>query len=565
MRVAIAGGGLGGLTLARILHRHGIDAVIYERDAGRSARPQGGSLDLHPESGQRALAEAGLDGRFRSQARPEGEEHRILDPAGRVLIHHVPRPGSYAGRPEIDRSALRDLLLDSLPGGTVAWRHRLVAATPRPGGGWELAFDGGHRTGCDVLVGADGARSVVRPLLTDVRLSYVATLVELSIGDVDRRHPDLAELVGPGNLWCVGVNRILAAQRLGDGSLRVGISLRTPDRPVEAYRGKDALLELFEGWDPRLTALIEAGDGAPVPRLIEAMPAGTRWAGRAGITLIGDAAHLMPPVGEGANQAMLDAAELAGRLAADPADPDTAIRAYETAMFARTRPIAEMSARVQAMMLSPTAAEDIVRFFTRPPAGEPTAPATPDGEPAAPAVLDGEPAAPAEPDGEPAVRPATLADLDALVRLRVANAEAHLALDPGTYRIPADAAVRHHFAGVLNEEAAGHAVLVAEVAGRVVGMVEVLRGPQPPDHQILRPVPSAQIHTVVADEARGRGVGSALVRAAQRWAVRAGIGYLSAGIHHRNAGAVRFYGRAGFADSGLSMGRHVTAAVDAQG
>ncbi|MGW0431776.1 FAD-dependent oxidoreductase [Micromonospora sp. NPDC003197] len=371
MRIAIAGGGLGGLTLARILHRHGIDAVVYEREASRSARPQGGMLDLHPESGQQALADAGLTGRFRSEARPEGEEHRILDPAGRTLVHHKPQPGSFSGRPEIDRSVLRDLLLDSLPGATVAWQHRLVAAAPQPGGGWELTFYGGHRASCDILIGADGARSVVRSLLTDVQLSYVATLVELNIEDVDLHYPDLAELVGPGNLWCVGVNQILAAQRLGDGSLRVGISLRAGDRPIDAYRSKRALLDTFDGWDPRLTALIEAGDSAPTPRQIEAMPIGTRWAHQPGLTLIGDAAHLMPPVGEGANQAMLDAAELAAELVTNPVEPDLAIQAYEEAMFTRIHPIAEMSARVQAMMLSPTAADDIIRFF----APRPTEPA----------------------------------------------------------------------------------------------------------------------------------------------------------------------------------------------
>ncbi|RAN92827.1 Tetracycline resistance protein [Micromonospora noduli] len=365
-RIAIAGGGLGGLTLARILHQHGIDAVVYDREASRSARPQGGALDLHPESGQLALAEAGLAGRFQSEARPEGEEHRILDPTGRTLVHHEPQPGSFSGRPEIDRSALRDLLLDSLPGDTVAWRRRVVAATHRPEEGWELTFHDGQTASCDILVGADGARSVVRSLLTDVELSYVATLVELSVEDVDQRHPDLAELVGTGNLWCVGVNQILAAQRLGDGSLRVGISLRAEDRPLDAYRSKRALLDLFAGWNPRLTALIEAAESAPTPRLIEAMPIGTRWTSRPGVTLIGDAAHLMPPVGEGANQAMLDAAELAGQLAANPADPNSAIRTYEESMFSRIHPVAEMSARVQAMMLSPTAAEDIVRFFTRP-------------------------------------------------------------------------------------------------------------------------------------------------------------------------------------------------------
>ncbi|MEE6260736.1 NAD(P)/FAD-dependent oxidoreductase [Plantactinospora sonchi] len=361
--MAIAGGGLGGLTLARILRRHGIDAVVYEREASRSARSQGGMLDLHPESGQQALADAGLAGRFRSEARPEGEEHRILDPAGRTLVHHKPQPGSFA-RPEIDRSALRDLLLDSLPGDAVAWQHRLVAATPRADGGFGLTFDGGHRADCDILIGADGARSVVRSLLTDTKLSYVATLVELSISDADRRHPEIAELVGPGNLWCVGVNQILAAQRLGDGGIRVGISLRAEDRDIDTYRSKRALLDMFDGWNPHLTALIEAGDSAPTPRRIEAMPSGARWAHRPGVTLIGDAAHLMPPVGEGANQAMLDAGELAGELAANPADPDSAIQAYEEAMFTRIQPIAEMSARVQAMMLSPTAADDIIRFFT---------------------------------------------------------------------------------------------------------------------------------------------------------------------------------------------------------
>ncbi|MET8318405.1 NAD(P)/FAD-dependent oxidoreductase [Micromonospora sp. NPDC005189] len=374
MRIAIAGGGLGGLTLARILHRHGIDAVVYEREASRSARSQGGTLDLHPESGQQALAEAGLAGRFRSEARPEGEEHRILDPAGRTLVHHKPQPGSFSGRPEIDRRVLRDLLLDSLPSEAVTWRHRLVAATPRPDGGWKLTFDGGHHIDCDILIGADGARSLVRPLLTDVKMSYVSTVVELNIEDVDQRHPDLAELVGPGNLWCVGVNQILSAQRIGDGSVRVGISLRAEDRHVDTYRDKRVLLDMFGGWAPRLTALIEASGDTVTPRRIEAMPIGTRWASRPGITLIGDAAHLMPPVGEGANQAMLDAAELAGQLAANPADPHSAIRTYEEAMFTRIQAIAEMSARVQSMMLSPTAAEDMVRFFTPRPA-EP-APAT---------------------------------------------------------------------------------------------------------------------------------------------------------------------------------------------
>ncbi|WP_405091081.1 GNAT family N-acetyltransferase [Micromonospora sp. NBC_01392] len=156
------------------------------------------------------------------------------------------------------------------------------------------------------------------------------------------------------------------------------------------------------------------------------------------------------------------------------------------------------------------------------------------------------------------VRPASVADVASLVELRLANARAHRALDAGAYRVPPRDAVVRHFAAVLADAAGRDAVLVAETHDRrVVGMVEVLRCADPPDHQILRPEPSAQIHTVVLPDARGLGVGTALVAAAERWARSRGITYLSAGIHHRNADAVRFYRQHGYTDAGLSLGRTV--------
>jgi GNAT superfamily N-acetyltransferase len=161
-------------------------------------------------------------------------------------------------------------------------------------------------------------------------------------------------------------------------------------------------------------------------------------------------------------------------------------------------------------------------------------------------------------DGDVTVRPAVVADVEVLVGLRVANAEAHLALDPRVYRVPAREAVRCHFTAVLTDDTDQHAVLVAEVAGRIVGMVEVLRNPPQPDHQILRPEPSAQVHTVVDVDARSGGVGAALLDAAATWASAHTIAFLSAGIHHGNAGAVRFYGRHGFAGSGISLVRRLS-------
>ncbi|MBM0257384.1 GNAT family N-acetyltransferase [Micromonospora sp. 4G55] len=155
------------------------------------------------------------------------------------------------------------------------------------------------------------------------------------------------------------------------------------------------------------------------------------------------------------------------------------------------------------------------------------------------------------------IRPASLADVPFLVELRLANAEAHLALDPDTYRVPQRAAVVEHFSAVLADESRRDAVLVAEAVGRVVGMVEVLRNSDPPEHQILRPEPSAQVHTVVLPDSRGLRVGTALLEAAERWATDRGITYLSAGIHHRNIDAVRFYSRNGYTDAGLSLGRQL--------
>jgi 2-polyprenyl-6-methoxyphenol hydroxylase-like FAD-dependent oxidoreductase len=373
MRIAIVGGGVGGLTTARVLQVHGIQAVVYEREGSATVRSQGGSLDLHPESGQRALSEAGLIAEFWAIARPEGEELRIVDPTGATLVHRVPPEDAPAARPEVDRAALRDLLLDSLSDGTVAWGHRVRDVAELAAGGFRLSFDDRDPVECDLLVGADGARSRVRPIVTDAATAYTGvSYVELGIRDADRTHPALAELAGPGSLWYLGVNQNLAAQRTGDGRIRVSITLRTDEdwatalglHTDDAARSKAVLLEVFRGWDPRLTALIEASDDPIVPRLITALPVGLRWVAHPSVTLIGDAAHLMPPLGEGANQAMLDGAELALALAAHPDEPATALRAYQDAMFARTQIVAAESAEMEAMLLSPTAAADLTRFFT---------------------------------------------------------------------------------------------------------------------------------------------------------------------------------------------------------
>ncbi|MEA5360446.1 FAD-dependent monooxygenase [Amycolatopsis sp., V23-08] len=366
MTIAIVGAGLGGLALARVLHVHGIEAVVYEREPSRDARGQGGMLDIH--SGQRALREAGLIEQFHTIARPEGQDMRLLEPDGTLLLQEDTPDDAPSLRPEVDRADLRALLLDSLPEGTVRWGQAFASA----GDGWVHFSDGG-RAPYDLLVGADGAQSRVRALLTDARPAHIGqNVVELGIPDIDRTHPDLAAMVGRGNYWVFGDGLSLAAQRNGDGRVRIGVNFYNTgedwfdgsgipfDDPAAA---RARLIDLLDGWDARFHALIAACDDTVEPRSITTLPLGLTWPSTPGVTLVGDAAHLMPPVGEGANMALLDGALLALALAAHPDDLPAAVEEYESEMFERAGAAARMSAEMQELLMSPDAGRRLLAFF----------------------------------------------------------------------------------------------------------------------------------------------------------------------------------------------------------
>lgn len=364
MTIAIVGAGLGGLALARVLHVHGVDAVVYEREQSRDVRDQGGMLDIH--SGQRALREAGLIDEFFAIARREGQDMRLLAPDGTLLLREDTPDDAPLLRPEVDRAELRGLLLDSVP--PVRWGHAFESASDGV-----LHFADGSTATCDLLVGADGANSRVRALLTDARPVHLGqNAVEIGIPDIDRTHPELAAMVGRGNYWVLGAGKSLAAQRNGDGRVRIGLSFHNTGADWFATSGipfddpaaaKARLIELFEGWDARLLSLIAACDDVVVPRALTTLPAGLTWPATPGVTLVGDAAHLMPPVGEGANMALLDGALLGLALVAHPGDFAAAVREYEAEMFERTGAAARMSAALQEMLMAPDAAQRMLEFF----------------------------------------------------------------------------------------------------------------------------------------------------------------------------------------------------------
>ncbi|MFI6409101.1 FAD-dependent oxidoreductase [Streptomyces sp. NPDC050548] len=375
-RIAVVGGGPAGLTFARVLHRHGHPVTVLERDPGPDARPPGGTLDLHEGMGQLALDKAGLLAEFQALARPEGQAMRILDPDGTVLRHWLPGPDDLAN-PEIDRGQLRDLLLGRArahdPGPLdVRWGRGVTRVVPGARDGVLVEFADGRQESYDLVVGADGAWSRVRPALSPVAPHYTGvTSIETSLDDVDTRHPDLARLIGDGSVAVYGANRSLVAQRNSGGHVKVYSRFRAPldwhkDLHVDladAEAVRSSLLTLFDGWSAPVLDLLRRGT-AFAHRPFHVLPVSHTWTHVPGVTLLGDAAHLMPPLGVGANLAMLDGAELAESIATAPGtqDLDETVRDFEERMCARAGKWAEITTAGLERLVSPDPAEAIAVF-----------------------------------------------------------------------------------------------------------------------------------------------------------------------------------------------------------
>ncbi|MEU4652409.1 NAD(P)/FAD-dependent oxidoreductase [Streptomyces sp. NPDC023723] len=363
-RIAVVGGGPAGLTFARVLHRHDRPVTVLERDPAPDARPPGGTLDLHQGMGQLALDKAGLLAEFQALARPEGQAMRILDTDGTVLRDWRPRPDDRA-HPEIDRGQLRDLLLGELD---VQWGRAVTRVVPGPRDGVLVRFADGRQETFDLVVGADGAWSRTRPAVSPATPHYTGvTYVETSLDDVDTRHPGLARLIGDGSMAVYGVNRALVAQRNSGGHVKVYAQFRAPLdwhtdldlADVEAVRS--SLLALFDGWAAPVLDLLRHGT-AFVHRPLHVLPVSHTWTHVPGVTLLGDAAHLMPPLGAGANLAMLEGAELAESIAAGPGDLDETVRAFEERMWARAGGWARSTKAGLERLVSPDPAAALALF-----------------------------------------------------------------------------------------------------------------------------------------------------------------------------------------------------------
>jgi len=371
MHISIIGAGLGGLALARVLHVHGIVATIYEGDASPTARTQGGMLDIHHNNGQLALQAAGLFEKFLALVHPGGQQTRVLDQHGAVLLDE-PDDGT-GGRPEVRRGELRQLLIDSLPAATIQWGKKLTAVRSLGASRHELAFADGTTTTTELLVGADGAWSKVRPLVSNAKAEYFGTsYIETYLYDADRRHLVTAKAVGGGSLFAVAPGKGIQAHREPDGSLHAYIALRRPAAyfaAIDFFDRGAAMTQIaseFADWSPALTALVTAGDTAPVLRSLHTLPIDHAWSRVPGVTLIGDAAHLMPPSGEGANLALFDGAELAMAIVGHGGEVEAALGVHERAMFARSQAEAVEAVKIQDVLFGSRSPAALLEFFAHP-------------------------------------------------------------------------------------------------------------------------------------------------------------------------------------------------------
>jgi 2-polyprenyl-6-methoxyphenol hydroxylase-like FAD-dependent oxidoreductase len=356
-----------------LLQQNGIEVKVYERDEHKDARAKGATLDLHDESGLAALREAGLMEAFEANYRPGADKVRVMDKHANIVLDEHLKIDHETHRPEIDRGPLQSILLDSLQPDTVIWDSHFLALTSQ-NDSWELQFKNDHSAIADIVIAADGANSKIRPYVTPIKPTYAGvTCLEGLVYDSQNTVPGMHELLKDGKIFAFGDEKSLIVSAKGDGSLAFYIGFKKDESWGKEsginFSDKAQVVSWFKeeyaGWDKTWLELFENASSGLILRPQYCIPFDQTWPAKSNLTMLGDAAHLMPPyAGEGVNMAMLDALELSRCLLCDDfSDTQTAIAAYENQMRTRTAETAEITMESTAALHSPNAINYLVSLI----------------------------------------------------------------------------------------------------------------------------------------------------------------------------------------------------------
>ncbi|UWY26837.1 FAD-dependent monooxygenase [Flavobacterium sp. TR2] len=392
-QVAIIGGGMGGLMLARLLQLQRIDAKVYERDLDPNVRVQGSPLDLHEDSGLIAMKQADLLAEFYKNIRPNASKARIVNPKFELKFdeHNVSRTISKKvlednqdslqdiskPRPEIDRSALRNILLDSLSPESIVWNSQFTSME-KENKGWRVGFKNKTAVYADLVIAADGANSKVRPFISAEKPIYSGiAMIEGTIYNAKENAPNLFEFSKGGKVLAIGKEQTIMYGTKGDGSLMFLLSSKIPENRIAAndldFKNNQKIFEWFkevyQDWSSEWDELFKSKDLYFIPRPQYYFQPKQTWETLENLTMIGDAAHRMPPfAGKGANLALLDAFDLADCLTNNQfSDMKTAISYFEKRMTDRAAIALEQTLKNGEQLHSKNALEKLLSVFNQTP------------------------------------------------------------------------------------------------------------------------------------------------------------------------------------------------------
>lgn len=344
--VAVIGAGPVGLALANLLMAKGVSVHVYERDENEFTRIKGGTLDIHKDTGQLALNEAGLLEDFYKLARPTAS--KLIDINGQIVAESKPNPENKHDNPEIDRNDLRMILLKNLDDKMISWNYKFAGLSPI-NGRWIIYFQNGIKVIADLVIGANGGMSEIRKYITNVKPEYTGTfLIQGEVKEPKKNCPDFFKLSGNSMCLVAGKGNILVTQPKGDGSISYFFTFRKPYDWVVSQKFDFSntemiskfLLKTMIDWHKNYHQLIKGTSyfvGLPMRKLDLSVPFKKKLSNP--ITLIGDSAHLMPPfAGKGVNIGLMDALILSKNLTGGVYNTiQSAIEDYERQMFVYAR------------------------------------------------------------------------------------------------------------------------------------------------------------------------------------------------------------------------------------